>query len=130
MFRCLLEMLLEDFLILINMQPFSPAYGRIIIGFLLLFSLSVVSMCSYMCVYCQHLITFIVRLVNETRTFVLMQAGMQVNQFASVIECAGNITNFTENHAGKTFFFFFSRKLKKDLSLNVCVCHKKSRLMN
>ena len=121
MFRCLLEMLLEDFLILINMQPFSPAYGRIIIGFLLLFSLSVVSMCSYMCVYCQHLITFIVRLVNETRTFVLMQASMQVNQFASVIDCAGNITNFTENHAGKTFFFFFFQKTQKRLVLK-CLC--------
>ena len=36
---------------------------------------------------------------------VLVQAGTQVNQFASMIDCAGNIGNFTENHAGKSFFF-------------------------
>ena len=45
------------------------------------------------------------RLVNETRAITLVQAGTQANQFASVIDCAGNITNFTENHAGKSFFF-------------------------
>ena len=45
------------------------------------------------------------RLVNETRTIVLAQAGMQANQFASVIDHADNITNFTENHTGKSFFF-------------------------
>ena len=41
-------------------------------------------------------------LVNETRAIVLMQAGMQANQFASGIDCTGNITNFTENCAGKS----------------------------
>ena len=45
------------------------------------------------------------RLVNETRVIVLMQAGMQANQFASTIDCAGKITNFTESRAGKSFFF-------------------------
>ena len=34
-----------------------------------------------------------------------MQAGTQANQFASAIDSAGNITNFTENRAGKSFFF-------------------------
>ena len=46
-----------------------------------------------------------VRLVSETCTIMLVQAGMQANQFASTIDCAGNITNFTENRAGKSFFF-------------------------
>ena len=45
------------------------------------------------------------KLVNETRTIVLVQAGTQANQIASAIDCAGNITNFTENRAGKSFFF-------------------------
>ena len=52
------------------------------------------------------------RLVNETRTIVLAQAGMQANQFASVIDHAGNITNFTENHTGKSFFFPQDSRLK------------------
>ena len=41
----------------------------------------------------------------------LVQAGMQENQFASAIDCAGNITNFTENRTGKSFFFFLKKKL-------------------
>ena len=45
------------------------------------------------------------RVVNETHTIVLVQAGTQANQFASVNDCAGNITNFTENCSGKSFFF-------------------------
>ena len=44
-------------------------------------------------------------LVNETRAIALVQAGTQANQFASAIDSAGNITNFTENRAGKNFFF-------------------------
>ena len=47
----------------------------------------------------------ICRLVNETCTIMLMQVGMQANQFASAIDCAGNITNFTENCTGKSFLF-------------------------
>ena len=47
----------------------------------------------------------LIRLVSETRMIVLVQADMQANQFASTTDCAGNITNFTENHAGKSFFF-------------------------
>ena len=43
-------------------------------------------------------------LVNEGCTITLVLAGMQVDQFPSVIDCAGNITNFTENCAGKSFF--------------------------
>ena len=34
------------------------------------------------------------------------KAGMQANQFASMIDRTGNITNFTKNCAGKSFFFF------------------------
>ena len=45
------------------------------------------------------------RLVNETHAIALVQAGMRANQFASVIDHAGNITNFTENRTGKSFFF-------------------------
>ena len=40
-------------------------------------------------------------LVSETGAIALEQAGAQANQFASTIDCAGNITNFTENRAGK-----------------------------
>ena len=45
------------------------------------------------------------RLVNENHAIVLTQAGTQANQFASAVDCTGNITNFNENHAGKSFFF-------------------------
>ena len=41
------------------------------------------------------------RLVSETGTVALEQAGAQANQFTSAIDRAGNITNFTENRAGK-----------------------------
>ena len=37
------------------------------------------------------------RLVNETRTIVLVQAGTQANQFGIAINYTGNITNFTGN---------------------------------
>ena len=50
------------------------------------------------------------RLVNETCTIMLMQAGTQANQLASVIGCAGNITNFTKNCASKSFFSFQDSK--------------------
>ena len=50
-------------------------------------------------------------LVNETHTIVLVQVGTQANQFASMIDRAGNITNFTGNHAGKNISFF--SRLKK-----------------
>ena len=46
------------------------------------------------------------RLVNEMSTIVLVHAGMQANQFASAIDSAGSITNFTANRTGKSFFFF------------------------
>ena len=61
-------------------------------------------------------------LVSETRAIALMQAGMQANQLASVIDCAGSITNFTENRASKSFFF---SRLKRNVFFNFCVCHKK-----
>ena len=48
---------------------------------------------------------FIISLVNETRTIALMKAGAQANQFASAIDRASNITNFTENRACKFPFF-------------------------
>ena len=50
------------------------------------------------------------RLVNETCMIALVQAGMQANQFASVTDRAGNITNFTENRTGKSFFFLKTQK--------------------
>ena len=56
------------------------------------------------------------RLVNETHATV--QASTLANQFTSVIDRAANITNFTENRAGK--FLLFS-KLKRDLFFNFCV---------
>ena len=55
------------------------------------------------------------RLVSETCAIVLVQAGTQVNQFAGTIDPAGNITNFSKNCAGKSFFF--SQDLKKTCSL-------------
>ena len=45
----------------------------------------------------------------------LMQARMQANQLANAIDRAGNITNFTENCASKSFFF--SKDSKKTCSL-------------
>ena len=47
----------------------------------------------------------ILRLVIETRVIALAQAGTQASQFASAIDRAGNITNFTKNHVSKSFFF-------------------------
>ena len=45
------------------------------------------------------------KLVNKTSTIVLVQAGMQPNQFASMIGLAGNI-NFTGDCTGESFFSF------------------------
>ena len=67
------------------------------------------------------------RLVDETCGIALMQEGMQANQFASAIDQRGNIRNFNDNRAGKSFFFL---KTQRDLSLNFCVCHKESKIMN
>ena len=50
-------------------------------------------------------------LINETCAIALVQAGMQANQLTSVIDHAGSITNFTENHA------FFSQESKETCSL-------------
>ena len=50
------------------------------------------------------------RLVNETSTIMLMQAGTQANQFVSAIDSASNITTFTENGTGK---FLFSEDSKE-----------------
>ena len=61
------------------------------------------------------------KLVSETCAIALVQADTQVNQFASGTDRAGNITNFTENRAGKVF----SSRLKRNLFFNFCVCHKK-----
>ena len=35
----------------------------------------------------------------------LIQAGMQANQFANVIDRAGNVTNFVGNRGGKSLSF-------------------------
>ena len=56
------------------------------------------------------IIIIITRLVNDTHATALVQAGMQANHSARTIDCAGNITNFNENHAGKSFFFLKTRK--------------------
>ena len=56
------------------------------------------------------IIITIIRLVNDTHATALVQAGMQVNHSARTIDCAGNITNFSENHAGKSFFFLKTQK--------------------
>ena len=71
-----------------------------------------------MCIYIIYI--YIYRLVSETCTIALMQADRQVNQFASGIDHAGNITNFTENRAGKSFF---SQDSDETYSL-IFVCHK------
>ena len=52
-----------------------------------------------------HYQSLIIRLVKKTRTIALVQAGMQADQFARSIDCSGNITHFTENHTGRSFFF-------------------------
>ena len=67
-------------------------------------------------------LAFECRLVNKTCAIALMQASTQANHLARSIDRAGNITNFTENHASK--FFFFSI-LKRDVFFNFCACHKK-----
>ena len=41
---------------------------------------------------------------------VQVQAGMQANQFASIFNRTGNITNFTKNCAGKSFIFSHNSK--------------------
>ena len=63
------------------------------------------------------------KIVNETCTIGLVQAGKQANQLASTIDCACNITSFTENSTSKSFFFF--SRLKRDVIFNFCVSHKK-----
>ena len=55
------------------------------------------------------------RLVNETCAFAIVQASTQANQLASAIDRAGNITNFTENGASKSFFFSQDSKEKCSL---------------
>ena len=61
--------------------------------------------------------------VSETYAIALVQAGMQANHFARAIDRAGNITNFIENCAGKSFFFFL--KQEGHFFLNFCAWHKK-----
>ena len=62
----------------------------------------------------------IFRLVNETRVIALMQAGMLANHFAHAIDHAGNITNFTKNCTGKSFFF--SQDSRKGISGKHPIC--------
>ena len=62
------------------------------------------------------------RLVNEICAIALVQAGAQANQFASAIDRVGNITNFTENRASKSFVF--SQDSKETCSL-IFVSYKK-----
>ena len=55
------------------------------------------------------------RLFNEARAIALVQTGTQATQLTTAINRAGNITNFTENRASKSFFF--SQDLKATCSL-------------
>ena len=62
----------------------------------------------YSCLFCQNLIRAAIRyirLVNGTHAIVLVQAGMQANQLTRAIDHTSNITDFTKNHTGKSFFF-------------------------
>ena len=43
-------------------------------------------------------------------TNVIVQAGMQANQFATAIDCAGNMAIFTKNCCGKISFFLKTQK--------------------
>ena len=45
------------------------------------------------------------RLVDETRTISLVQAGTQANQLASAIDRVGNITNFLKTQKRRVFYF-------------------------
>ena len=66
------------------------------------------------------------RLVNETRSIALVQAGTQANQIVKTIDRAGNIINFPENHADKNFLF---SEDSKETVLKF-LYHKKSKTMN
>ena len=50
------------------------------------------------------------RLFNEARAIALVQTGTQATQLTTAINRAGNITNFTENRASKSFFFAKTQK--------------------
>ena len=50
------------------------------------------------------------RPVSETCMIAIMQAGMQADQLVNKIDHAGNITNSTENHTRKSFFFLQDSK--------------------
>ena len=50
--------------------------------------------------------TVSIRLVNETRMIALVQAGTQANQFASTIDCTGNINKFYRKSLRRNFLFF------------------------
>ena len=52
----------------------------------------------------------ICRPANEACAIALVETGTQANQFASAIDRASNITTFTENRAGKSFFFLKTQK--------------------
>ena len=56
--------------------------------------------------------------VNETRAIAIVRAGMQANQLVRASDRAGNITNFTENGASKSFFLSI---LHREVFFNFCV---------
>ena len=61
----------------------------------------------FMAFLAQELIyTVSIRLVNETRMILLVQAGTQANQFASTIDCTGNINKFYQKSLRQNFLFF------------------------
>ena len=62
----------------------------------------------------------IFRLINETCVIALVQVGMQANQFAHAIDHSGNITNFSKNCTGKSFFF--SQDSRKGISGKHTIC--------
>ena len=49
-------------------------------------------------------------LVSEICAIGLMQAGMQANQFASMIDHTSHITNFTKYGTGKSLFVLKTQK--------------------
>ena len=60
-----------------------------------------------------------IRLVNETCTVAFLQAGKQVNQFASTIDHAGSTTFYRKLHQQKLLFYLI---LLKETCYLIFVC--------
>ena len=64
------------------------------------------------------------RLVNEMQAIALMQAGMQANQLAIVIDRAGNITNFLKAQKRRVLYFLCVIKKVYQGNIPLCVFNK------